>query len=120
MGAVLRAKVMETFLLQPRDDKGPVFNEPWEANAFAMVIALHDSGLFTWDEWAAALGDEIKLAQYKGDPDLGDTYYRHLQNALEKILVEKNISSSKEIIEKVEQWRHAYHSAPHGQLIELK
>jgi len=25
----------------PRDDAGPVFREPWEAQAFAMAQALH-------------------------------------------------------------------------------
>ena len=60
----------------PRDADGPVFREPWEAQAFAMTLALHDSGLFTWPEWAATLGAEIKRAQAAGDPDTGETYYR--------------------------------------------
>ncbi len=61
----------------PRDADGPVFREPWEAQAFAMALALHARGLFTWNEWAAALADEIKRAQAAGDPDTGETYYRH-------------------------------------------
>jgi len=61
----------------PRDDDGPVFREPWEAQAFAMALALHERGLFTWNEWAAALAEEIKRAQAAGDPDTGETYYRH-------------------------------------------
>ena len=47
----------------PRDADGPVFREPWEAQAFAMTLALHERGLFTWPEWAAALAAEIKRAQ---------------------------------------------------------
>ena len=47
----------------PRDGDGPVFREPWEAQAFAMALALHERGLFTWNEWAATLADEIKRAQ---------------------------------------------------------
>ena len=61
----------------PRDAEGPVFREPWEAQAFAMALALHERGLFTWREWAATLADEIKRAQAAGDPDTGETYYRH-------------------------------------------
>jgi nitrile hydratase accessory protein len=61
----------------PRDDDGPVFREPWEAQAFAMALALHERGLFTWNEWAETLADEIKCAQAAGDADTGETYYRH-------------------------------------------
>src|SRR5215213_7906348 len=70
----------------PRDSDGPVFREPWEAQAFAMALALHARGLFTWNEWAAALAEEIKRAQALGDPDTGDTYYRHWLATLENIV----------------------------------
>ena len=65
----------------PRDAGGPAFREPWEAQAFAMTLQLHRQGFFSWPEWAAALGAEIKRAQEAGDPDTGDTYYRHWLNA---------------------------------------
>jgi len=68
----------------PRDVGGPVFRAPWEAQAFAMTLALYDRGLFAWPEWAAILGDEIRKAQAKGDPDTGETYYRHWLAALER------------------------------------
>ena len=61
----------------PRDEDGPVFREPWEARAFAMALALHEAGVFTWKEWAETLGAQIKRAQAAGDPDTGETYYRH-------------------------------------------
>ena len=70
----------------PRGPEGPVFREPWEAQAFAMAVALHERGLFTWGEWTAVLGDEIKRAQAAGDPDTGDTYYLHWLAALERIV----------------------------------
>src|SRR5262249_45523304 len=75
-----------------RDDEGPGFGEPWEAQAFAMTLALHERGLFTWPEWAATLADEIKRAQAAGDPDTGETYYRHWLNALERIVAEKGVA----------------------------
>ena len=67
---------IETLPRIPIDHDGPVFREPWEAQAFAMTVKLHEGGLFTWNEWAAALSAQIEAAQAAGDPDLGDTYYR--------------------------------------------
>ena len=73
----------------PRNDDGPVFREPWEAQAFALAVSLHERGLFTWGEWAATLGEEIKKAQAAGDPDTGETYYHHWLAALERIVAEQ-------------------------------
>src|SRR5882724_13437087 len=73
----------------PRDADGPVFREPWEAQAFAMALALHAHGLFTWNEWAQTLAHEIKRAQAAGDADTGETYYRHWLAALERLVAEK-------------------------------
>ncbi len=76
----------------PRDREGPVFREPWEAQAFAMAVALHARGLFTWKEWAATLGEEIKRAQAAGDPDTGETYYRHWLATLERMVAMKGLA----------------------------
>ncbi|HEY0745856.1 MAG TPA: nitrile hydratase accessory protein [Steroidobacteraceae bacterium] len=70
----------------PLEADSPVFNEPWEARAFAMVLALHERGLFTWAQWAEALSRQIGLAQAAGDPDHGDTYYQHWLLALESLV----------------------------------
>ncbi len=78
----------------PRDGDGPVFREPWEAQAFAMALTLHERGLFTWNEWAATLADEIKRAQPAGDPDTGETYYRHWLATLERLIAEKGITTA--------------------------
>jgi nitrile hydratase accessory protein len=72
----------------PLDNGSPVFKEPWEAKAFAMTLALHERGVFTWPQWAAALSQQIASAQAAGDADLGDTYYQHWLLTLES-LVEK-------------------------------
>lgn len=73
----------------PRDEGGPVFREPWEAQAFAMVVRLHEQGHFTWAEWSTTLSEEIARAQREGDPDLGTTYYRHWLRAIERIAEKK-------------------------------
>lgn len=70
----------------PRDADGPVFREPWEARAFAMTLALHERGLFSWTQWAQALSRQIEKAQANGDADLGDTYYCHWLLALESLV----------------------------------
>jgi len=103
----------------PRDSAGPVFHEPWEAQAFAMALALHERGLFTWNEWAATLAREIKAAQAAGDPDTGNTYYRHWLNALERLVDEKKIAGGAALARYREAWRHAAQRTPHGTPIEL-
>jgi len=102
-----------------RDREGPIFREPWEAQAFAMTLALYDRGLFTWPEWAAALGAEIKRAQAAGDPDTGETYYRHWLNALERILTEKRITTAEVLAAYRAAWSRAAERTPHGTPIEL-
>ena len=104
----------------PRDDEGPVFREPWEAQAFAMALALHTRGLFTWPEWAATLGAEIKRAAAAGDPDTGETYYRHWLNALERLVAEKGIPDAKTLARYYDAWDHAADRTPHGAAIELR
>jgi nitrile hydratase accessory protein len=103
----------------PRDDGGPVFREPWEAQAFAMVVALNERGLFTWSEWAAALGAEIKRAQSAGDPDLGTTYYRHWLAALERLVAQKGVAGRDMLARYRDAWDRAADRTPHGQPIEL-
>jgi nitrile hydratase accessory protein len=104
----------------PRDDDGPVFREPWEAQAFAMALALHARGLFTWSEWAAALADEIKRAQAKGDPDTGETYYRHWLATLEQLIAAKGLATADTLHRYRDAWDHAADRTPHGQPIELR
>jgi nitrile hydratase accessory protein len=103
----------------PLDSEGPVFREPWEAEAFAMALALQERGLFTWGEWATTLGAEIKCAQAAGDPDTGDTYYRHWLAALERIVAEKGVTTRDTLARTRDAWDHAAERTPHGEPIEL-
>ncbi|MBS0537354.1 MAG: nitrile hydratase accessory protein [Proteobacteria bacterium] len=104
----------------PTDADGPVFREPWEAQAFAMALALHERKVFTWPEWAATLAAEIKRAQAAGDPDTGETYYRHWLNALERLVSEKGVASAQTLTRYQEAWDHAADRTPHGVPIELR
>jgi nitrile hydratase accessory protein len=104
----------------PRGEDGPIFNEPWEAQAFAMALALHRQGLFTWPEWAATLADEIKRAQAAGDPDTGETYYLHWMNTLERLIAEKGVADRTTQIRYRDAWERAADATPHGAPIVLK
>ena len=104
----------------PRDHDGPVFREPWEAQAFAMTLALFERGLFTWPEWAATLAEEIKKAQAGGDPDTGETYYQHWLNALERMVAHKGVTDPATLRRYHDAWDRACDRTPHGQPIELR
>lgn len=105
---------------QPLAGDEPVFREPWEARVFALAVSLNQQGLFTWAEWAAALGAQIEKAQRSGDPDLGDTYYRYWMETLEALVVERGLSSALELARYRGAWKNAAERTPHGQPIEVQ
>jgi len=93
----------------------PVFNEPWEAKVFAMAVRLHERGLFTWPEWADALGAEIATA----GPETGTSYYEHWLRALEALLDRKGVASPDELARYCAAWGRAAARTPHGLPVEL-
>lgn len=103
----------------PRDEQGPVFNEPWEAHAFALAVRLSEAGYFSWAEWATVLNQEIKAAQARGEPDLGGTYYHHWLSALERLCVARELVSGAGMEQRREEWWQAYLHTPHGRPVEL-
>lgn len=105
---------------RPGEGEAPVFREPWEAQAFAMAVALHERGLFSWKEWASALASQIASARAAGEADLGDTYYRHWLRALETLVVAKGASTAADLAVYHDAWDRAADRTPHGQPIELE
>ena len=103
----------------PHDAGGPVFAAPWEAQAFAMTLRLHEQGCFTWTEWADRLAREIQAARERGDPDLGTTYYEHWLAALEKIVTEKGLVQADELARRKAEWETAARETPRGRPIQL-
>ena len=103
----------------PRDEDGPVFKEPWEAEAFAMTLNLYAQGYFTWLEWAERLGAEISAAPDTGDADRGDTYYLHWLKALEGLVAEKGLLTTDDLANRRDAWDKAARATPHGQPIML-
>jgi nitrile hydratase accessory protein len=106
-------------LLRDDPDRRP-FREPWEAQAFALTLALYEGGLFTWGEWTEALAAEIKRAQAGGDPDTGETYYRHWLNALEALAAAKGVTDPATLGRYRDAWGRAAERTPHGQPIMLE
>jgi nitrile hydratase accessory protein len=104
----------------PQNAEGPVFREPWEAQVFALALSLNQRGVFTWKEWAATLGDEIKKAQAAGDPDTGETYYHHWLATLERIVAEKGVADPSALARTRDAWERACDRTPHGAPIELR
>lgn len=102
------------------DEASPVFAEPWMAQAFAMTLQLHQRGLYSWPEWAAALSAQISAAQAAGDADLGNTYYHHWLAALENLVATKGASTAAELARCARAWDHAADRTPHGQPIVLQ
>ena len=104
----------------PCDSGGPVFHAPWEAQAFAMTLALHERGEFSWKEWAQTLADVIAEVRKRGEADTGEHYYRHWQTALERITARKGLVSDALQLQRRQQWDEAARRTPHGQPIELQ
>jgi nitrile hydratase accessory protein len=104
----------------PRDTGGPVFNAPWEAQAFALTLALHERGEFSWKEWAQTLAEVIGELQERGEADTGTHYYRHWQIALERIVTRKGLVSDALLLQRRQQWDEAARRTPHGRPIELQ
>ena len=104
---------------QPTDADGPIFAEPWQAEALALVVQLHQTGRFTWSEWAQTLADVLKEVAAGGEPDDGTRYYTHWLVALERIATAKHLVGADELDERKQAWEAAYLNTPHGQPVEL-
>jgi len=99
----------------PHDEGGPVLAEPWQAQAFALVVQLNAEGAFTWTEWAEALGRQLAA-----DPsDDGSRYYHHWVAALEAVSAERALAAPSEVATRKAAWADAYRRTPHGRPVEL-
>ena len=99
----------------PRDQEGPVFAEPWQAQAFALAVKLSEAGCFTWVEWAQTLATVLREA---GDDD-GSHYYEAWLLALERLSLAKGLTDIATLDERTAAWAHAYEHTPHGKPVEL-
>ena len=104
----------------PRDEDGPVFAAPWQAQAFALAVTLSEQGHFTWKEWTGALADELRTAAAGGEPDDGSRYYHHWVAALERLAAAKGLTDPPALDVRKQAWADAYRHTPHGQPVVLR
>ena len=97
----------------------PVFDAPWQAEAFALVVHLHERGAFTWVEWAEALSAEISVADARGIPGDGAHYYDRWLAALEALVTRRGLSEADALAARKEAWANAYRRTPHGRPVSL-
>ena len=115
----LQPEILAALPLLPRDKDGPVFAEPWQAEAFALAVRLSAQGQFTWKEWAAALARELKADTQLGHPDDGSRYYHCWLTVLERLVVDKGLTDGPALQARKEAWADAYRRTPHGKPVEL-
>ena len=119
-GRAVDAARLEALPPLPRDDEGPVFAAPWQAQAFALAVRLSAEGHFTWKEWARALAGELRAADERGEPDDGTRYYHHWVAALERLVTAKGLTDSPALRDRKAAWAAAYRRTPHGQPVVLR
>ena len=111
---------LESLLNARREQHEPVFQEPWQAQAFALVVHLHGRGAFTWQEWANTLSEEVRKAAARGELDDGTLYYEHWLAALERLVRERGLAEQAALAARKDAWAEAYRRPPHGKPVELK
>ena len=104
----------------PRDEEGPVFEAPWQAQAFALAVKLSELGYFSWKTWARTLAEDLAAADARGDPDDGSGYYHHWVAALERLVAGRDLVNLAALTERKDAWAEAYRRTPHGQPVELR
>ena len=117
--SAVAADQLATLPRLPREDDEPVFREPWEAQAFALAVKLWEQGLFTWKEWADALGAGLAAVARRGEPDDGSRYYQHWLATLERLVTTKGLTSQEALQSRKEEWAEAYRHTPHGKPVLL-
>jgi nitrile hydratase accessory protein len=113
------ARKFTALLRLPSDETGPVFKEPWQAQAFALAVELHAIGAFSWTDWAEALSNELKTAEATGTPDDGTHYYEHWLAALERLVVGRGLAAREALVARKVAWAEAFRRTPHGRPVEL-
>ncbi len=102
----------------PQDVADPKpFDEPWQAEVFALVVGLHKEGLFSWSDWAKALSQQLHRPDVADD---GSDYYACWMSALETLLERHKVTEPDQVDKLQASWHRAARATPHGQPIQLQ
>jgi nitrile hydratase accessory protein len=99
--------------LESTPETEPTFQEPWEAQAFALAVKLSEQGYFTWKEWSAALAGQLQTSPSR-------SYYENWLAALEHLATAKGLTDGSALLDRKNAWADAYRHTPHGKPVELK
>ncbi|KPX23598.1 hypothetical protein ALO71_02951 [Pseudomonas amygdali pv. dendropanacis] len=103
----------------PLDAEGPVFEQLWQAQAFSLVVHLHQAGLFPWADWVGIFSEQIKASPAQRGESLNDAYYRQWGAALETLVERLGLCGQDAISQRAGEWCQAYLNTPHGQPVSL-
>jgi len=103
----------------PPDTDEPTFAEPWQAQAFALVVSLHQAGLFAWQDWVKIFSETIVAAPATPAEDVNSAYYRQWLLAMERLVEHLGLATPTAIAQRAAEWRQAYLNTPHGQPVVL-
>ena len=95
------------------------FDEPWQAELFALTVALSDAGLFGWAEWTRRFGAVLKAHGAGRELDGGADYFAAWLVTLEALLAEKGAAGADEVARVRLAWEEAYLATPHGQPVRV-
>ncbi len=100
-------------------NKPSKFDEPWQAQLFALTVALSEAGHFTWPDWTAAFGAMLKAKGKDRPLDGGADYYAAWLETLEALLDRTGLAGREEAHAMRHAWERAYLTTPHGAPVHL-
>lgn len=96
------------------------FDDPWQAQLFALTVALSDAGHFSWPDWTVAFGATLKRHGASRELDGGADYFNAWLETLEGLLNRTGMAASADVSGVKAAWEEAYLTTPHGQPVRLK
>jgi nitrile hydratase accessory protein len=88
------------------------FDAPWQAQLFALTVAMNEAGHFGWSDWAAVFGPRVQGVE-------ADHYWEVWAEALVALLEARGIAAAAEVEALTARWQAAARATPHGQPILL-
>lgn len=96
-----------------------VFEQPWQAQAFALIVHLHQAGFFPWSDWVQTFSEVIARSPARQDESINDAYYRQWTTAMEQLVAQLGFTEVASITHRADEWRQAYLNTPHGEPVAL-